>query len=182
MNRMSSYPPPPMPPEAPEHFPPLPPEFARPKTWYQRNWKWVVPVAIIGMLAIFFGFFAALFFGITTMMKSSGAYTIAVQRALDSPAVQARLGTPIRVGRFTSGSVNLNGGSGNASLSIPLHGPRGDARIAVVAKERANRWTFDTLEVDVDGDHKPIPLLSDGPAPSPRAIPSDSPGAPAGTT
>ncbi len=178
---MSTYPPP-APTTPPDHFPPLPPQAPRQKNWFDRNWKWLVPSIVILFLAIIGGFVAAVFLGVTSMIKSSDAYKVAVQRALESPVVQARLGTPIHVGRFTRGSINLNGSSGDADLNIPLHGPRGDAMIAVIAKKRAGRWTFDTLEVDVEGDNQPIQLLDQVPTPSPRAIPSDSPGAPGGTT
>jgi hypothetical protein len=54
--------------------------------------------------------------------------------------------------------------------------------IAVIAKKRAGRWTFDRLEVDVDGDNQPIQLLDQAPPPSPPAIPSDSSGSSSGTT
>ncbi len=178
---MSTFPPP-APGAPPEHFPPLPPQSARQKNWFDRNWKWFVPSMVILLLAIVGGFVAAVFVGVTSMIKSSDAYKVAVQRALDSPAVQARLGTPIHVGRFTRGSINLNGSSGDANLNIPLQGPRGYAMIAVIAKKSAGRWTFDTLEVDVEGDNQPIQLLDQAPTPSPPAIPSDSSGASSGTT
>lgn len=180
---MSSYPPPSptAPPAAPaEHFPPLPPQPARQKNWFDRNWKWLVPSLGILALVMFGGFILAFFSWITATITSSEAYKVAVQRALESPVVQARLGTPIRVGRFTRGSVNLNGSSGNADLNIPLHGPKADAMIAVIAKKSAGLWTFDTLEVEVEGDDKPIPLLNDAPTPPP--IPSDSSGPSSGTT
>jgi hypothetical protein len=44
------------------------------------------------------GFFAALFYGVTHMMRGSEPYQVAVARAMKNPDVQAKLGAPMKVG------------------------------------------------------------------------------------
>jgi hypothetical protein len=160
---MSTTPPPP----PPTHFPPLPPPPTRPKNWFERNWKWFVPALIIFCLLIFGGFLAAIFFGVTQMMRTSPPYQIAVERALKSPDVQAKLGTPITVGRFTSGGINLKGPSGSATLEIPLRGPKARGVIYVEAEKHFGIWAYKTLEFAPDNGDR-IPLLD---STMPRIIP-----------
>jgi Cytochrome oxidase complex assembly protein 1 len=178
---MSSYPPP-VPPSQQAHFPPLPPQLPRQKNWFDRNWRWLVPtlvVTAVGVLALFVG---GILLFVSTMFTSSDPYKLAVHRAMESPAVQAKLGTPLHIGWLTSGNINLNGPTGEANLSIPISGPRGSGKIIVAAKKRANHWNYDALEVDVSPDNQPIPLL-DAASPSVPALPdAKPPDPPDGTT
>jgi Cytochrome oxidase complex assembly protein 1 len=158
---MSSYPPPPSAPlpGAPQHFPPLPP--TRPKNWFDRNWKWMVPLVVVLFFTLIGGFVAAILFGVSHMMRDSIPYQVAVDRATKNTTVQAELGAPIKVGWFTSGNINLNGPSGSASLAIPLSGPKGSGVVFVEAKRRAGIWRYETLEfAPSNGDR--VPLLDSG--------------------
>jgi hypothetical protein len=131
-----------------------------PKTWFARNWTWFVPV-LITALALLIGLFVlGVLELVTSIMQSSDAYKTALQRAEDSPQVAEKIGHPIKVGWFTSGNINVSGDSGDADLSIPISGPRGKAHIEVSARKQRGTWTFQTLEVDVDGDDTAIPLLT----------------------
>jgi hypothetical protein len=44
------------------------------RNWWDRNWKWFVPVGCLGSLILFLGFIAAIMLLVFGMMKSSGAY------------------------------------------------------------------------------------------------------------
>jgi hypothetical protein len=155
---MSSYPPP-IPSNAPDaHFPPLPPQYPRQKNWFDRNWKWFIPTVVVALLLVVGGFVGAIFYGVTHMFTGSEPYKVAVDRAMKSPAVQENIGTPMKVGWFTSGNENLNGPSGSASLSISLTGPKGSGTIYVEAKKRAGTWRYETLEFAPASGAR-IPLL-----------------------
>jgi hypothetical protein len=147
-----------------------PPPFpTRPQTWFDRNRKWLIPVLIIGSVLVLALFVGGLFWGVETMMRSSYAYQLAVERATESPAVAAKLGKPLHIGSFVSGNVHFSGTEGSAALSIPVSGPNGKGKIMVAGKKHANRWTFETLELDVTGQDEPIPLLL------PEAVPESAP-------
>ena len=126
------------------------------QAWWGRNWKWVVPVGCLVPIGLVLLIFATVF----SFMKSSVPY----QRALDSArvncAAQNALGTPIAPGRFVSGSINVNGPSGTAALSIPLTGSRGSGTLYVTATKAAGLWRFDLLQVAVQGRSERIDLLS----------------------
>ncbi len=128
-----------------------------PRGWWQRNLKWVVPAGCLSILALF-----ALFF--FTVFRHTDVFREAVARAEANPQVRAELGEPIREGWWVSGHVRITGSSGNAALAIPLKGSRRDGTVYAVAHKSAGRWTYDTLEVAVEGQPGRISLLiGDGP-------------------
>ena len=122
--------------------------------WWQRNWKWFVPVLVAVLLALF----AAFVFGIVALifgaLKSSDPYRQAVERAKADPAVIAALGEPIATGWFVQGNFSSNGPDGEANLSIPLDGPKADGTLFVVAKKHAGEWRYETLAVNVEGGER----------------------------
>jgi hypothetical protein len=123
---------------------------------------------VLSSALLFAGFVGGVLELVTTIMRSSDVYKTAVQRAENSPLVAEKIGRPFKIGWFTSGNINVSGDSGNADLSIPISGQRGSGRILVGAKKRHGKWTYQTLEVEVDGDEATIPLLTpDGGKPSP---------------
>jgi hypothetical protein len=131
----------------------------RPKTWFERNWKWLVPLLIVVFLVVCGAFVGGVIYFVESALRSSYPYQSAVKRATESPAVAAKLGTPLHIGWFVSGNLGFNGSEGRASLDIPIAGPNGKGSIKVVGKKHANHWNFETLELDVSGQDEPIPLL-----------------------
>ncbi len=140
--------------------PPLP--AAPRRGWWQRHWRWAVPLLCLFGTAVFAGVIALLMFAVFESMRASDAYTTAMQRAREHPQVTQALGTPVEPGWYLSGQMNVSGASGEASLQIPISGPKGEANLYVEAEKSAGQWTYSTLLVDVDGQDAPIDLL--GPA------------------
>ena len=123
-----------------------------PRSWWQGNWKWVVPI-----LALFFAGSIVLF--VLTLMRHTDVFQEAVARAEANPQVRSDLGEPIREGWWISGHVRTTLSSGNAALAIPLKGSREDGTLYAVAHKSAGRWRYDTLEVAVEGRPGRISLL-----------------------
>lgn len=140
--------------------PTITPGAVPPRNWWQRNWKWVVPGGCVTLLLLF-GLFVAGIVGIAfKAMKSSDVYREAVARATANPAVREALGEPIRTGWSLSGNIEVTGPSGRADVSIPLKGSRRDGTVYAVATKSAGRWSYDLLEVEVEGQGGRIDLLT----------------------
>ena len=156
---MSSSYQPPMP-NAPPPYPGLqnPAQPAAPG-WFRRNLAWLIPAVIVFFLLLIGAFVAGIFTLVSKMMTSSEPYKHGVQVALSDPRVQAKLGPPIKPGWLVSGNINTAGPSGNADLSVPLKGSIHNGTLYIVAKESADRWSYDTLEVAVEGEDKRLNLL-----------------------
>ena len=138
--------------------PPLP--RARSSTWWQRNWKWFVPVCF-GSVVLFAGFIVLIVMIVFGMMKSSDAYKDALAMAQANPYVQDALGSPIEAGLLVMGNINVSGSSGHADLAIPVSGPRGSGTIYVVASKSAGQWAVLRLVVDIKATNERIDLLAD---------------------
>lgn len=130
----------------------------RPRTWFER---WLVTILIVTAGVAFIG---ALFYGIEYAFHASYSYQFAVQQATDSSAVAEKIGVPLDIGWL----VLSSGREGSTTMSIPVSGPYAAGHI-VVADKHANRWEFEVLEVEVNGQQQRIPLLEAAPTKSPDA-------------
>ena len=131
--------------------------------WFKRNWKWFIPTAVLGLVVAF----AALALGIVlivfTAIKSSGAYTGALERVRHDAAVQEQLGGPIEAGWYVTGNINVNGSEGWAALAFPVSGPAREGTVYLEARKRQGQWTFGYLAVEVDGQPDRIVLADTDP-------------------
>ncbi len=135
--------------------------------WWDRNWKWFVPVACLSALILLAGFVALLMTFVSGVMKSSDAYKQALVRAKANPAVVEALGSPIQDGFFSSGNIHITGPSGNAELAIPISGPKGSGTIYLEAHKSAGEWSFSKLVVEIKASGERIDLLA-----KPEAVPN----------
>lgn len=110
--------------------------------------RWVAlgcTAAIVAVLVFVLGIVAFVF----GTIRRSGAYQLAVSQVRESAAVREALGQPVEEGWWVTGSVNVTGPSGKASLSFPVSGPRGEATVYVDAVKQAGEWDLRLLEVSL---------------------------------
>jgi len=129
------------------------------KGWFGRNWKWFVPAVCLFIFILIAGGVGGLFAVVEGSIKQSGVYTQALAQARENPQVTDKTGQPLTPGWFVSGSINVNGDSGDANISFPVSGPRGKGTVYAVAKKSVGQWQFDTLEFGADGQTGRIDLL-----------------------
>ncbi len=144
---------------------PTPEAPAQQPGWFGRNWKWLVPVGCLVPMLCCGGLSAAIYFGITGVMKSSPAFIEGLARAQRNPEVIERLGTPVTPGMKLQGSIKND----LADFSIDLAGPKGEGTLRVVA--RGTR--FSVLEVETDGVHIDLLQPSDDGGDEDDALPDD---------
>lgn len=146
---MSQYAPPPLPAGA---TPPGKPG------WWQRHWKWALPVLVAWLGLLFAAAIGLFFYGMLSMMGSSDVAMTAKRRAQQDARVVEALGQPIKPGWFIQGNQQVNGPNGTASLQIPLEGPKAEGDLYIEAVKRVGRWRYRTLTVVVDGQSTDIDL------------------------
>jgi cytochrome oxidase complex assembly protein 1 len=135
----------------------------QPGGWWQRNWKWFVPMLAALCLTLFVGAVLAFMSAIFGMIKSSDAYRQPLQQAQRSSAVLAALGEPVKPGWLVMGNISVNGPSGDANLQIPLAGPKGSGDLFVEARKSAGEWSYQTMALQIDNDGQRIDLLAEEP-------------------
>jgi hypothetical protein len=143
------------------------PVTSRPN-WWNRNWKWFVPLGCFSVALLFFAFVGSIVVIVFSAMKSTDVYKEALARAKMHPAVIEALGSPIKDGFLVSGNSSVNGASGESNLAIPISGPKGKGTIYVSATKSLGQWNYSGLVVEVGQTHERIDLLK-------KSAPSNSP-------
>lgn len=138
-------------------------EVARPRAASGRTVPLAIGLGCFGVLVMGCLFIAGIFVTVVTAMRSTDAYQLALATAQREPSVIAVLGAPVRAGWFTTGHTSVAGPTGEASLEIPISGPRGSGTITVRANKSAGKWSFSCLSVGIPGRPTPIDLLAPPP-------------------
>ncbi len=129
------------------------------KGWLEQNWKWVLPVGCVGTLLVVVALVVSLGVALFSMFRSSDVYAGALEQATRHPEVIAALGDPVEPGWMVTGTMSINNGSGEADISIPLGGPDGKGVLYVVGERSGGEWTYERLEIRIDGRTDRIDLL-----------------------
>ncbi len=130
-------------------------------SWWSQNWKWSVPSGCLVLLLLFAGGAFLLMNVVMSGMKSSDAFQEPMTMVQSDPEVAAHLGEPLEAGWFVSGSMETNGGSGNANLVIPVTGPEGEGKLYVTAHKQTGDWCFDAVILEIEEKDLRIDLLDE---------------------
>ena len=141
---------------------PLHPEPLK-RSWIERHPLWKIPLGFATLMLLIGGFAVGTGTIVVASYRHSDVYKQAMARAIENPAVQEQIGKPIEAAWFISGSLHINGSSGNADFSIPISGPRANGSVRVIAFKRGGVWRFTYLQVNVAGQRSCIDLLADQP-------------------
>jgi hypothetical protein len=121
------------------------------KSWFGRNWKWVVPVGCLTPILVCGGFFTLIISFVFGMIKSSDPYTQSLVMVKNNQQVIEHLGTQIEPGFLVTGNINVNNSSGDADISYSISGNNGfDGDVHVTATRTQGVWTFDSIKVVID--------------------------------
>ena len=97
----------------------------------------------------------------TRRTKRAEATNDAFARMSAKPEIVRRLGQPISISSGLRGDVEQDEtGWEEVHLTIPIHGPNGDALVHVVGGRSTGPWVFTTFEVDFEKQHEKLDLVS----------------------
>lgn len=136
-------------------------EEIKQKSWFKRNWIWVVPLSgcltliVLAVLGI-----GSLFYGVTKVMTSSEPYEYAMEMTQNSAEVVIAIGDDIQNDGMTGGAVSYNNGVSKANLEIPIEGSKGQAIIVVKAHKEADQWMYEELYVLIKDTQEQINLMN----------------------
>lgn len=131
------------------------------KSWFGRNWLWLLPVGGCLTIILLFVFgIGAIFFGVTNAIKNSGPYEYAVQEAKLNDSVAYHLGDPIETNGIMQGNISLqNSDSGHVDIRIPIEGSDGQGTIYVVGEKIDGEWVYEELYVLIKETQEEINLI-----------------------
>jgi hydrogenase maturation factor HypF (carbamoyltransferase family) len=136
-------------------------EEVKQKSWFKRNWIWVVPVSgcltLVVLAALGIG---SLFYGVTKVMTNSEPSEYAMELTQNSAEVVIAIGDNIQKDGMTGGSVSYNNGLSKANLQIPIEGSKNRATIIVKAHKEDDQWIYEELYVLIKESQEQINLLN----------------------
>ncbi len=130
------------------------------KSWFSRNWIWVVPVSgcLMIILLLVFGVGAAIF-GVTKMITGSEPYEYAFNLAKTDERVLNILGDPVTSDGMMQGTISIKNSEGEANFRIPIKGPQAEGYITVIAERYDGDWNYEELYVTIKETNEKINLL-----------------------
>jgi hypothetical protein len=128
------------------------------KSWWDRNWTWLIPTGCLSLLILFGLFIAGIFFGVTSMMKDSDVYKETLTEVQHNKVIIEKLGKPIEAEGMTSGNISLSNDTGNCDLQIPIKGSKGKGTIFIVAEKRGT-WKYSVKSVYIEATKEESDLL-----------------------
>lgn len=131
--------------------------------WLARNWRWLIPVGAASLLALIVAVIALFLAGLFGLIRRSEPYQHALAAAQSHPQLVAALGEPLAPGFAVMGNIETSNADGSANLSFSVTGPKGEARIHVVAEQTRGQWRYEVIEADA-GEAGRIDLLAAAPA------------------
>ena len=130
------------------------------RSWWGRNWKWVVPVGCVTPILLCGGCVTLVLTLVFGVMKSSAAYKDSLAAVQTNVQAQRVLGVPIEPGLIVTGRVETSGGSGSADIAYTVSGPNGSGTVHASAGKAAGQWTFSSLVLEIKNTGERIDLLS----------------------
>lgn len=120
----------------------------------QRNW------AIAA--AVFYGLGALLFIGIFVagfvVLFNLEPFETIKHEARINPEIARHVGSPVEVGSWVSGSVDDNGQTGDADVTVSVSGPLASGTLRMVSVKRNGVWIVRKMVLTLDGTGQVIGL------------------------
>lgn len=136
-------------------------ENLKQKSWFGRNWPWVVPVGGCLTVVLFFVFgIGALFFGVSKAIKDSTPVEYAMELVENNVEVKKVLGHNIEVDGMFNGNLSLTNDDGIIDISIPIKGEKGNGKLIIKGEKYDGEWIYEDLYVRIKDTHEKINLLN----------------------
>ncbi len=135
-------------------------EYVQQKSWFSRNWIWVVPTGGCLLIIILFAFgIGAAIFGVSKIFTSSAPYEYAVEQASKNPSVIELLGEPVETAGIMQGNISTTNDSGEVNIKIPLKGSKGKGSVTIKGEKIDGEWFYEELYVIIKETNEKINLL-----------------------
>ena len=129
------------------------------RSWWQRNWKWVVPTGgcltliIVGILVL-----GSVIFGFVDKIQESSGGDEALILVKANEKVKDVLGEPIEKDGFGSYRVNNYNGHKTAEVTIPIKGSKAAATLFMKTSGSGDSKTFEIFELKLEATGEVIDL------------------------
>lgn len=127
-------------------------ELVQPKSWFNRNWKWAVPVGCLSFIGLFV--VGAIILGVIGFTKIFSGNNDVTEKAIKiinhDKSVTEKLGDNIETDGMFSGNISTVNDKGNADISVPIKGDKGTGRTMIKAEKLNDEWKYNQISVKID--------------------------------
>lgn len=139
-------------------------ESLKEKSWFKRNWKWLLPMVIIPVLGftLLFSVISAGSVGdFASAFSDEKLYQNAIDKANKNVEVQNVLGTlePVSNMGIVESTVEYTNTKQSVTLSIRVSGEKGKAKMDVVADKKGNEWRYTSIKLRIKEPKREIIVL-----------------------
>jgi hypothetical protein len=120
--------------------------------WLVRHWK--------SVLAVWVGLAISPVLWLPIIIRCSDATKASINMADSNPALTEKLGRPIKTGWLISGYTEVQFGTGQANLEIPVSGPNGSGIVYADVRKLAGVWRVQSLAFGLKGSSDKLDLLT----------------------
>lgn len=119
------------------------------KSWWKRNWKWVVPSGCLGLIILFILLIGSAAFSFFNFIKEESGSDDALTLIQQNESVIEYLGEPIEKDGFGSFNVSTSNGFRKAEANFPIKGPNGSGHAYIKSHGKGEAKIYDTFEVTI---------------------------------
>lgn len=129
-------------------------ELIKPKNWWSRNWKWLVPICGLIFISILL-FFTTGMNGIATdfaqAYSETELYENAIEKVNSEPKINELLGEiePIDKLAILEGEVRYSNSNNTVDSTIKINGSKGKANIDISADKISGKWSYTKINVRI---------------------------------
>jgi hypothetical protein len=129
-------------------------EAPRERSWFGRNWKWLLPIGCLLPFVAVGGCVTLVVVGVFGALKASDAYNLSLAAVRADEAVVDVLGEPIEPAFLMSGNIHVSNRGGNADVHYGVSGPKATGTVHSVAFKEAGDWQFRSIVVETSTGEK----------------------------
>lgn len=127
-------------------------ELVQPKSWFNRNWKWAVPVGCLSFIGLFV--IGSIILGVIGFTKVFTGNNNVTEKAIEiinhDATVTEKLGKNIETDGMFSGNISTTNDTGTANISVPIKGDKGTGRTIIKAEKQFDEWKYEQISVKID--------------------------------
>ena len=129
-------------------------ELIKPKSWWNKNWKWLVPISGLVLVLIIFIFSIGIS-GVATdfaqAYSETELYENAIEKVNSEPKVNEILGEiePIDKLAILEGEVKYSNANNTVNSTVRIIGTKGKARMDITADRINNEWNYSKINVRI---------------------------------
>jgi hypothetical protein len=136
------------------------------KSWWNKNWKWIIPVFgifLISIITISTTDIGKNTFDIVKAYADPNLVETALDKAQDNDEVKELLGTLEQVDKMAKleGSVKYSNNDTSVDISVRVKGSKGKGRMRIIAERNGETWEYKKIVIGIKKLKKTIEIIGE---------------------